>query len=237
MPTRSNQLATKQKGIRRSDAGKPERRQALLSRMDAAERERALWLETHLDALPAGYTPAHLLDVGSGRGAMAALVLLRYPKCRATLTDKIVSSSEISGLVADWDRRVEVLQWPCEERLEGQGYDLVLSIDVLEHIMDFASALSFLIRHVKRAGYLHLQTPSDYPSPNWPSRGVLKNFLLGLVGRNDPLRHVRHGLSCKTLFDLCQGRLEPIIVSEGYVVQGAVYCDFKPRTHALFRKP
>jgi 2-polyprenyl-3-methyl-5-hydroxy-6-metoxy-1,4-benzoquinol methylase len=117
-----------------------------------------------------------------------------------------------------------------------KDFDLVLFMDVVEHIPDWKSVLSGLMRYVKPGGYLYIQAPSNYPSPNWPTFKIYKNRFLGFLGKNNPSKHVRHGMSCKTLLDFCSPWFVPLVAAEGYVAGSKVYCSFKPRTHLLLRK-
>lgn len=215
-----------------------ERFEAYLRQCAPAEQERLQFLARDLALLPAE-SPRRCIDVGAGNGALAIGLLLLLPTSSVLMVDvqqHLAIAPEWAAVVAGRhasQSRAEFLA------MSGSApYDLVLSIDVLEHIPHWRAAFAELVRHVAPGGYLYIQTPSASPSPNWPTWRVRWEWLLGQFGRNDPNQHVRHGLGCKSLFDEAQRHgLETLQAGEDYVVAGRVPCAFKPRTHALFRRP
>jgi len=118
-----------------------------------------------------------------------------------------------------------------------EKFDLVISTDVLEHIPDWRKAFKKLCGYLAVNGFLYIQTPSNNPSPSYPQKEVFRQRFLGLLGRSDPNKHVRHGISCKQLYDeAVKMGLKPLLAAEDYVVDSITHCDFKPRTHCLFQK-
>ena len=109
-------------------------------------------------------------------------------------------------------------------------------MDVLEHIPNWRAAITDLKRFVAPGGYLYIQAPSNYPSPNWPTKAILMNRLKGFLGKNDPANHVRHGLGCKKILDEVGSEFQPLVAAESYVIGGECLCPFKPRTHLLMQK-
>ena len=72
---------------------------------------------------------------------------------------------------------------------------------------------------------------------HYPHLKVFKQRALGFLGQNNPNQHVRHGLSCKQLYDEgTRAGLKPLLAAEDYVVDSISHCDFKPRSHCLFQK-
>jgi len=134
----------------------------------------------------------------------------------------------------DDDRYTIIVLSELEDVVQA-NFDLVLFMDVVEHIPDWKAALRGLFRYVKPGGYLYIQAPSNYPSPNWPFQKLFKNRFLGFLGKHDPAQHVRHGMSCKAILDFCSHEFVPLVAAEDYVVDGKVFCAFKPRTHLLLR--
>lgn len=209
---------------------------SILEKLPASDFERASYLLDDLRKIPADHRPTSFLDMGAGSGSMAAVVCLMFPGISGVLVDAISRLTLINQLPIETQARLSFLQWPCETELNGRGFDLVLSIDVLEHIPDWKSALKQLTSHVAPEAYLYLQTPSAYPSPNWPTATIYWQRILGLFGMSDPSKHVRHGLSCKELLDEVGQAFLPIVASESYIVNGRCHCAFKPRTHLLLKR-
>ena len=178
------------------------------------------------------------LDFGAGTGCISASVLVRFPQSSGTLVDvnkRLDLNEHIQEAIKG---RYNNISWDNVKSIPRHSFDLVISTDVLEHIPDWKSAFRSLVTYLAPGGYLYVQAPSRYPSPNWPYQGIVVNKLKGYFNLNDPGRHVRHGLSSKDLYDCAVGcDLLALLVSEDYVSHGQVFCDFKPRTHALFMKP
>ncbi len=198
------------------------------------QQERAGFLALDLDLIERA--PKSLLDMGTGSGCMVAVLLNKYPDLGGVLVDSVHSLKHLDAL-PDTDReRFSFVKWPYGDGLDGQSFDLVMSIDVLEHIPNWKLAIDELTGHVAPGGHLYIQTPSDHPSPNYPRRKVMLNRALGIVGRNQHYMHVRDGLSCKAILDQAGTGFEPLVASESYVLNGEVPCSFKPRTHLLLKK-
>lgn len=198
--------------------------------------ERAEYLVADFESHLSESKIATVLDMGAGSGSMTAACLSIFPLAEATLVDVTDRLTLDEFLDRAQQERCMGLDWPAKEELAGKKFDLVLSMDVLEHVPDWRGALRQLFEYVAEGGYLYIQTPSRYPSPNWSSRGIYLNRFLGFFGRNNPATHVRHGLSCKEILDVCRPTFTPLVASESYCVNGRVPCAFKPRTHLLLVK-
>jgi len=102
------------------------------------------------EALPDS-APERILEVGSGEGEIAARVLERYPNAGLTVLD--LPSEE---LAEEWrDRRLaglfgDITGLPFEDRT----FDLVLAIEVLEHVPEPANALAEIARVARDATVL-----------------------------------------------------------------------------------
>jgi SAM-dependent methyltransferase len=211
---------------------KPE---SLLDLLPPSETERAAFLlrdlaEIHSDA------PRSFIDMGSGSGSMAALICLRYSGIQGVLVDVVSRLTYLDHLSDAQRALLECFSDPNDARLRDRRFDLVCSMDVLEHIPNWRNEVRSLKRWVAADGYLYIQVPSNYPSPNYPFRGVLKNRVAGFFNRNDPATHLRHGLSVKSIADAISDEFDLVVASESYVVDGEVPCKFKPRTHVLGRR-
>lgn len=177
------------------------------------------------------------LDMGAGFGTMSAGALLLFENAEGTLVDiqdRFSLPADMSKVVSN---RYRFLEWNNLAEINDEKFELVISTDVLEHIPDWRTAFRDLSRYLAPNGYLYIQTPSDYPSPNYPRFDVYKQRALSFIRKNNPNLHVRHGLSCKQLYDegIRMG-LKPLLVAEDYVVDAISHCDFKPRCHCLFQK-
>jgi len=101
--------------------------------------------------------PARTLELGAAHGGFVAL--LRRAGFDAT-------GLELSPWIADFARRtfaVPMLQGPVERQpLEPGGLDLVMMMDVIEHLPDPVGTLRHCARLLKPGGMLVVQTP-EFP--------------------------------------------------------------------------
>ena len=208
----------------------------LLSSFPAADVERARYLRKDLSRIPSTCTPQSMLDMGAGSGSMSAVVALMYPGINGILVDVVSRLEHLDPLPSHYRANLQFEMWPCRESLRGMQFDLVMSMDVMEHIPNWKQSLAELMDFVSPNGFLYVQAPSNYPSPNWPTKDILVNRLRGVFGKHNPADHVRHGLSCKSILDEVSDHFEPLVASESYVVDGKCHCSFKPRTHLLLQK-
>ena len=209
-----------------------------LQALCAAEQERLRYLLQDLRLCRFARDDFRFLDMGAGSGTMSAGVLLLFAQSQGTLVDIQDRFNFPESVLEQIAGRYHFVPWKEVDSIRDAKFDLVVSTDVLEHIPNWTVAFNGLCQHLNPGGYLYVQVPSNYPSPNHPSSSVIKQRLLGVMGKNDPNLHVRHGLSCKQLFDEAkQQGLQAILAAEDYVVDGIVHCDFKPRCHCLFQRP
>lgn len=101
-----------------------------------------------------------ILDAGCGpEGQLAALLARRYPSCSVEGLDLYCAGSgapsNLSLREADLSRLTKV-----------SAYDLVYSIDVLEHIHDYADVLDRFVRALRPGGWLFMHVPSS-KQRNW----------------------------------------------------------------------
>lgn len=133
------------------------------------------------DSLPSA-APASILEVGVGEGEVAARVRARYPAARFVaidLPDPALAAAwaeeSLAGAFADISR----LPFPDE------AFDLVLGIEVLEHVPDPPAALRELRRVASRD--LVLSVPRE---PIWRAANLARGKYLGALG-NTP-GHLNH---------------------------------------------
>lgn len=208
-----------------------------LERLSPAEQERLRYLLNDLRLCKPSGGRFRFLDMGAGSGTMSAGVLFLFKNAEGTLVDiqdHFAFPKETSEI---WSKYIRFVAWKDLANIRDDKFDLVISTDVLEHIIDWRKAFSNLCDYLAIGGHLYIQVPSNYPSPNYPRSRLIKQRALGMLGLNDPSTHVRHGISCKQLFDeAIKNGLVPLLAAEDYVVDSRVYCDFKPRCHCLFQK-
>lgn len=210
--------------------------EALIDFFPLPDRERAGYLLNDLAQISIADSPKCFLDMGAGSGSMAAVTACKFPGIRGTLVDVVSRIQFLDKLPESASANLTCLPWPKAKEVEGQQFDLVMSMDVLEHIPNWRASLAELKGRVAMGGWLYVQVPSDYPSPNYKTPGVVINRLAGIFGMNNPALHVRHGLSVKALFDSIGSDYEYLVASEGYVLNGTVPCQFKPRTRVLAKR-
>jgi 2-polyprenyl-3-methyl-5-hydroxy-6-metoxy-1,4-benzoquinol methylase len=125
-----------------------------------------------------------VLDVGAGSGALAAAFAKRGHEVTV-----VEPSSKIDGqALARFG--VDVIKdfWPTV-RLEGQKFDLILCVQVLEHIGDPCAFMSFLQSSLDEEGKIYLEVPSGdwvfkhgsltdihYPHLNYYSAQVIERI-------------------------------------------------------------
>jgi SAM-dependent methyltransferase len=137
---------------------------------------------TALDACLPVRAPASVLEVGVGEGEVSARVLERYPAAAVTGVDL-----PDAALAAEWRERGVVALFGDIARLPfpSGAFDLVLAIEVLEHVPDPAAGLAELARVSRRD--LVLSVPRE---PVWRVANMARGKYLRALG-NTP-GHVQH---------------------------------------------
>ncbi|HEY7069009.1 MAG TPA: class I SAM-dependent methyltransferase [Acidimicrobiales bacterium] len=137
---------------------------------------------TALDACLPVRAPASVLEVGVGEGEVSARVLERYPAAAVTGVDL-----PDAALAAEWRERGVVALFGDIARLPfpSGAFDLVLAIEVLEHVPDPAAGLAELARVSRRD--LVLSVPQE---PVWRVANMARGKYLRALG-NTP-GHVQH---------------------------------------------
>jgi ubiquinone/menaquinone biosynthesis C-methylase UbiE len=153
------------------------------------------------EALPREH-PANVLEVGVGEGEVSAKLRSRYPDSQIVGLDLHDES-----LAAEWRMRGFVGVYADIARLPfpAMAFDLVMAIEVLEHVEDPAAALAELVR-VSR-GRLVLSVPRE---PIWRVANMARGKYLADLG-NTP-GHVQHW-SRRSFAALVASQLEVMSVS------------------------
>jgi SAM-dependent methyltransferase len=135
-----------------------------------------------LDACLPARAPGSVLEVGIGEGEVSARVLERY--LGATVTGVDLPDP---ALAAEWRERGVVALFGDIARLPfpSGAFDLVLAIEVLEHVPDPAAGLAELARVSRRD--LVLSVPRE---PVWRVANMARGKYLSALG-NTP-GHVQH---------------------------------------------
>jgi 2-polyprenyl-3-methyl-5-hydroxy-6-metoxy-1,4-benzoquinol methylase len=163
----------------------------LLGTYDVGALVRSAAVESALRAIP---PPARILDAGCGRGQFAFALHRRWPSAQ------IVGVDFDPDLVAHCDRIASRLRTPGALRFERRTlpdelnatFDLVVCVDVLEHIDDDQGFLQCLYAATAPRGTLVLHTPST------PQRRYLSEF-------EEQHDHVRDGYDMEGLRTLILG--------------------------------
>jgi SAM-dependent methyltransferase len=154
------------------------------------------------ELLPAG-TPAAVLEVGMGEGEVSARIRARYPEARVVGID--LPDDELAGA---WQGRglhgafADIARLPFEDGM----FDLVLAIEVLEHVPDPAAALRELGRVARRPADLVLSVPRE---PIWRVANMARGKYLRDLG-NTP-GHIQHW-SRRSFARLVGGHFDPVAV-------------------------
>jgi len=129
-----------------------------------------------LDALLPSTPPQRILEIGTGEGEVAGRVAARYPEARLATLD--LPDADLSANVHG---SAEQLPFP------DARFDLVLAIEVLEHLPDPATALAELARVAKPGATAVLSVPSE---PLWRALNLARGKYVGALG-NTP-GHIQH---------------------------------------------
>jgi SAM-dependent methyltransferase len=126
---------------------------------DLGARVRYAAVEPELAKLPA---PARILDAGSGKGELCFAMARRWPAATILGVDvesDLVRHATQLKAAAMPGSKVAFLTANLPHRFESR-FDLVVSIDVLEHIDDDAAFVRGLAENVAPGGTLILHTPA-----------------------------------------------------------------------------
>lgn len=116
-----------------------------------------------LHLLPKQLTPRCILDAGSGPGVITFLLQRRYPQatvvgidCDAEEIESCQTIARRTNLAAQFEvADIQTLPW-------SDQFDLIVCVDILEHIEDDRQALRSLFQALTPGGTLLLHVPSLY---------------------------------------------------------------------------
>jgi SAM-dependent methyltransferase len=155
---------------------------------------------------------AEIADMGCGKGIFSFELARKFPGSNVVGVDTDAEQIEINNSIVR-KHGIRNLRFECVDILKTrfeERFDLVLSVDNLEHIEDDAGAVRLLHRALKPAGTLVCHVPSL--ERIWVFRGHATNF--------DVPGHVRPGYSPEQLRSLLETngfRVESLGPSWGYL--------------------
>jgi len=135
--------------------------------------------------IPAERTYAQILDAGSGPGVFSFELARRFPGAQVTGIDPLPEPIAACRQIAEKIRstNVDFQEVAIENLSVSNCYDLILCVDILEHITDDQNALQHLYAVTAPAGILVLHVPALYR--RYPVLRKSLNF--------DVVSHVRTG--------------------------------------------
>ena len=149
-----------------------------------------------------------VLDAGSGAGHHAFYLARRFPHLHVTGLD---NRAEVIAATAAQARKlalsnIQFVHGDLTRDLPSEIYDLIFSIDVLEHIPDDEKAIAHMTHALRPGGWLAVHSPLT-PQKHWFRRFDLDRCV-------NPL-HAREGYR--------RGELEAKLTAAGLSVQRTVY--------------
>jgi len=126
---------------------------------DLYEACRVVTIRETLQRLPA--KPQRVLDFGCGEGRYLAVAARQFPEARLAGCD--VSAVALEHAASRWPRAEFVLIEEGRAPLPDGSFDLILCIEVLEHVRDVETATRELGRLLAPGGHLILTTPCANP--------------------------------------------------------------------------
>ena len=111
-----------------------------------------------------GFSPNHIADAGSGFGQYVYYLSKKYP--RASITGLDIKQEQVDDCNSFFSaiglsNRVS-FEYADLTKLDSiEAYDLVLSVDVMEHIEDDRTVFKRIYKGLKPGGVLLISTPSD----------------------------------------------------------------------------
>ena len=116
-----------------------------------------------LDAYPSS-RPVRVLDAGTGFGQYAYFVAREHPNARVRAVDIKPIYLDRARTFVNQTSQAPQITWSVDDltdlRAEGP-FDLILSVDVMEHIADDRAVFEHFSRVLRPGGHVVINTPSD----------------------------------------------------------------------------
>ena len=118
----------------------------------------------------------NVLDAGCGRGVITRMLATRYPKAQVEGLDQDKLRQDANAVVAARTGLTNCIfrEGDLTELDEEARYDLIVSVDNLEHIADDQAVMRRLFRALRPEGVLVVHVPHYYR--RWPFFRWSKNF-------------------------------------------------------------
>jgi SAM-dependent methyltransferase len=173
--------------------------------------ERVHYVRAHLERL--AVAPRRIIEVGAGNGEFAAAFLRA---CGESIEQMVLV--EPQPLALDLPR-VAVVSTPLEQWSSSQRFDLAISWEVIEHILDPDPMLAAIRQRLEPGGLLILSTPNEDSFETRLLKGRSANLLYDHVRLYNPRTLARllerHGF--EVLEVATPGRLDVEIVQREYL--------------------
>jgi trans-aconitate 2-methyltransferase len=142
-----------------------------------------------VNALDAVGTPSRILDAGCGEGRILEAMARRWPQARILGIDEDELVLDRARSLVAAHPRVDVRAGLVGGPPLGERFDLIVCVDVMEHIRDDAAAFRWLADHLAPGGALVLHVPAS------PQRHVLRSIDRAIAAEVEAGEgpHVREG--------------------------------------------
>lgn len=151
-----------------------------------------------------------ILDAGCGPdGQLAALLATRYPQCSIEGWDLYCARASAHPSSPGAQANLLFRETDLASLTKVSAYDLIYSIDVLEHIHDYAEILDRFVRALRPGGLLFIHVPSIEQHTWFKATGVeaANDFRDHRPGDD----HVREGFDKATLISELERRSVSVI--------------------------
>ncbi len=156
---------------------------------------------------------SRVLDAGCGDGRLAVEFARRNPDSRVVGIDDDEASLARAVRAGSSIPNLEFRLHPIGGTSLRQQFDIVVCIDVLEHIADDEAAVAWLAEHLTPGGSLLLHVPAS-PQRHWV-QSVERELRADIEARRDP--HVRQGYASGELTRLLHANgLEPVAAASTF---------------------
>jgi 2-polyprenyl-3-methyl-5-hydroxy-6-metoxy-1,4-benzoquinol methylase len=169
-------------------------------------------------SLPPGFSPKSIWDIGSGSGQTSFFLAHHYPTAKVIGTDLNVKIVGQCGQIAQLERmkRIRFEYGDLIESRYENAFDLIVCLEVLEHIKNYKLALQRLAIALRPGGYLIIHTPASgrFQSQSFGIRRFVKTTN-SYVSQKKGQYHIRPGFLLNELVDSLE-RHDLIVEKKNY---------------------